>query len=140
MEQSGKIHRLMATPETDKHRLNNDSQPNILQIRNLKTFFSTPFGLAKAVNGVSWSLARKETLGIVGESGCGKSVTALSILKLVPCPPGQIRGRRDPLRRKKSFDSVGKQDARHPREQNLYDFSGPHVLSGPRLHRRRSDF
>jgi oligopeptide transport system ATP-binding protein len=89
MEQRGEIHRLMATPETDKHRLNNDSQPNILQIRNLKTFFSTPFGLAKAVNGVSWSLARKETLGIVGESGCGKSVTALSILKLVPCPPGK---------------------------------------------------
>jgi peptide/nickel transport system ATP-binding protein/oligopeptide transport system ATP-binding protein len=62
----------------------------LLQVKNLKTFFFTPEGDGKAVNGVSLSLDRKETLGIVGESGCGKSVTALSILRLVPDPPGKI--------------------------------------------------
>jgi len=62
----------------------------ILQIKNLKTFFYTKEGIGKAVNGISWSLDRKETLGIVGESGCGKSVTALSILRLIPDPPGKI--------------------------------------------------
>jgi oligopeptide/dipeptide ABC transporter ATP-binding protein len=56
----------------------------------LKTFFYAPEGVGKAVNGVSWNLKRKETLGIVGESGCGKSVTALSILRLIPDPPGRI--------------------------------------------------
>lgn len=49
-----------------------------------------PEGIGKAVNGVSWNLDRKETLGIVGESGCGKSVTALSILRLITYPPGKI--------------------------------------------------
>ncbi|MCK4717135.1 MAG: ABC transporter ATP-binding protein, partial [Thermoplasmata archaeon] len=62
----------------------------ILQIKNLKTFFYMPEGIGKAVNGVSWDLDRKETLGIVGESGCGKSVTALSILRLITYPPGRI--------------------------------------------------
>jgi peptide/nickel transport system ATP-binding protein/oligopeptide transport system ATP-binding protein len=64
----------------------------ILQVNNLKTVFHTPEGIARAVNGVSWDLQRKETLGIVGESGCGKSVTALSILRLVKDPPGKIAG------------------------------------------------
>ena len=62
----------------------------LLQIKNLKTHFFTPEGDGKAVNGVTLNLDRKETLGIVGESGCGKSVTALSILRLIPDPPGKI--------------------------------------------------
>ena len=64
--------------------------PPLLQVRNLETLFLTPEGEGKAVNGVSLNLDRKETLGIVGESGCGKSVTALSILRLIPEPPGKI--------------------------------------------------
>jgi peptide/nickel transport system ATP-binding protein/oligopeptide transport system ATP-binding protein len=72
------------------HPAKNGTMSSILQIKDLKTFFYAPFGIARAVNGVSWSLARKEILGIVGESGCGKSVTALSILKLIPCPPGKF--------------------------------------------------
>ena len=64
----------------------------ILQVKDLKTYFYTPEGVCKAVDGVSWSLDRKETLGIVGESGCGKSVSNLSILKLINDPPGKIVG------------------------------------------------
>ena len=62
----------------------------VLNIENLKTYFFTGEGVAKAVDGVSISVKKGETLGIVGESGCGKSVTALSILRLIPSPPGRI--------------------------------------------------
>ncbi|MEE8290528.1 MAG: ABC transporter ATP-binding protein [Candidatus Tectomicrobia bacterium] len=64
----------------------------LLELRNLKTHFHTPEGVVKAVDGVSYALQAGETLGVVGESGCGKSVTALSILGLIPQPPGQIFG------------------------------------------------
>lgn len=62
----------------------------LLEIKNLRTYFFTYEGVAKAVDGVSYRLARGEPLGVVGESGCGKSVTALSILRLIPTPPGKI--------------------------------------------------
>jgi oligopeptide transport system ATP-binding protein len=62
----------------------------ILQIENLETRFRTPEGTVYAVNGVSFDLAEGETLGVVGESGCGKSVTMLSTLLLIPRPPGEI--------------------------------------------------
>lgn len=62
----------------------------ILKIKNLKTFFYTYDGVAKAVDGISYWLSAGEPLGIVGESGCGKSVSALSILRLIPDPPGRI--------------------------------------------------
>ena len=64
----------------------------ILEVRDLKTYFNTDDGIVKAVDGVSFDLHRGETLGIVGESGCGKSVTNLSIMKLIPSPPGKIMG------------------------------------------------
>ena len=54
------------------------------------TEFATPAGVGRAVNGVSFNVNRGETLAIVGESGCGKSISALSILQLIPCPPGRI--------------------------------------------------
>ena len=62
----------------------------LLDIENLSVHFHTPEGVARAVDGVSLSLAPGETIGLVGESGCGKSVTALSILGLIPSPPGKI--------------------------------------------------
>jgi oligopeptide/dipeptide ABC transporter ATP-binding protein len=64
----------------------------VLAIEDLKTHFFTPIGVVKAVDGVSYSVRRGETLGVVGESGCGKSVTALSIMRLVANPPGRIVG------------------------------------------------
>jgi oligopeptide/dipeptide ABC transporter ATP-binding protein len=64
----------------------------VLQIEDLQTHFFTAIGTVRAVDGVSYSLKSGETLGVVGESGCGKSVTALSILRLVASPPGRIVG------------------------------------------------
>jgi oligopeptide transport system ATP-binding protein len=62
----------------------------ILQVENLETRFKTPEGMVYAVNGVSFNLLEGESLGVVGESGCGKSVTMLSLLQLIPSPPGEI--------------------------------------------------
>jgi oligopeptide/dipeptide ABC transporter ATP-binding protein len=64
----------------------------ILQVDNLQTHFFTAVGTVRAVDGVSYDLKSGETLGVVGESGCGKSVSALSILRLVANPPGRIVG------------------------------------------------
>lgn len=64
----------------------------ILEVKNLQTYFSDREGIAKAVNGVSFQLRRGETLGLVGESGCGKTVSSLSILKLLDVPPAIYHG------------------------------------------------
>src|SRR5499425_1934579 len=65
---------------------------NVLEVKGLQTVFFTSSGLFKAVDDVSFDVRRGETLAIVGESGCGKSVSALSIMRLVPDPPGKIVG------------------------------------------------
>ncbi|MBX7167716.1 MAG: ABC transporter ATP-binding protein [Pirellulales bacterium] len=66
-----------------------DSFP-LLEVRNLRTYFDTDDGVAKAVDGVSFAVRPGQTVALVGESGCGKTVTALSILQLIPMPPGRI--------------------------------------------------
>ena len=65
---------------------------HLLEIRGLQTDFATDDGIVRAVDGVDLTIDRGETLGIVGESGCGKTVTALSALKLIAMPPGRIAG------------------------------------------------
>ena len=81
---------------------------NILEITNLYTKFDTEDGIVHAVNGISYSLARGETLGIVGESGCGKSVSVLSITRLLLRPPSHYPSRSNSIYLKKltCFNSI----------------------------------
>ena len=66
------------------------AQDPLLEVRDLRTYFYTEDGVGRAVDGVSFSVGKGETLGIVGESGCGKSVSALSVMRLVAEPPGRV--------------------------------------------------
>ena len=66
--------------------------PTLLEVKDLRTHFQTREGLVYAVNGITYDLDEGETLGIVGESGCGKTVSVLSLLRLIPEPPGKIAG------------------------------------------------
>ena len=66
------------------------AQDPVLEVRDLRTYFHTEEGVARAVDGVSFAVGQGQTLGLVGESGCGKSVSAFSIMRLVPDPPGRI--------------------------------------------------
>lgn len=70
---------------------------NILEFDNLRTYFYTDAGTVKAVDGVSFEIPRGATIGVVGESGCGKSVTSLSTMGLLQGPTGQIAGGADPF-------------------------------------------
>lgn len=70
----------------------NGASPNILEVRNLKTYFFTEDGVVKSVDGVDFTVRRGEVLGLVGESGCGKSVTSLSIMRLIGQPGKTIDG------------------------------------------------
>jgi peptide/nickel transport system ATP-binding protein len=67
-----------------------DPAETVLEVTGLSTYFFTRAGVVKAVDDLTFTLAKGETLGIVGESGCGKSMTALSVMRLVPSPPGKI--------------------------------------------------
>ena len=81
-----------AAPGPDSNARASEAAERVLEVDNLQTFFYTRGGLVKAVDGVSFSLGRGATLAIVGESGCGKSVTALSLMRLISDPPGRIVG------------------------------------------------
>ena len=70
--------------------MNTTNDDILIEVKDLKTHFYTDEGVSPAVDGVDYSVKKGETLGVVGESGCGKSVTALSILRLIPEPPGKI--------------------------------------------------
>jgi len=86
----------------------------LLQIRNLKTYFHTEDGIGKSVDGVDLTIRREHTLGLVGESGCGKSVTALSIMGLVQSPPGRIVAGEILYRRGRETVDLARLDPRGP--------------------------
>ena len=109
----------------------------ILEVNNLKTYIFTRAATVKAVDGISFDLKKGETLGIVGESGCGKTMTALSLLRLVPRPAGRIvegeivLNGEDILQ--KSEDEM--RDVRG--RQIFHDFAGPADLAQSRVHHRQ---
>jgi oligopeptide transport system ATP-binding protein len=86
----------------------------ILDVQGLETTFRTPDGVVHAVNGVTFGLAEGETLGVVGESGCGKSVTMLSILGLIPSPPGNVKAGKA-IFAKQDLLKISKEELRHIR-------------------------
>jgi peptide/nickel transport system ATP-binding protein/oligopeptide transport system ATP-binding protein len=92
--------------------------PPLLQLKNLKTYFYTADGVIKAVDDVSWSVNDGEVIGLVGESGCGKSVSALSILRLIPTPPGKIVGG-EIVFRNKNLLSLSLQEMRNIRGNDI---------------------
>ena len=79
-------------PPAAAPRTAHEAAAPLLEIDGLRTYFQTEAGLARAVDGVSLRIDRGQTVAVVGESGCGKTVTALSILRLIPVPPGQFAG------------------------------------------------
>src|SRR3954454_15730785 len=90
----------------------------LLSIRNLRTYFYTENGIARSVDGVSFEVGAGETVGIVGESGCGKSVTALSILRLIQ-PPGRIESGSRIEFEGKDLVTLGDDDIRHIRGNRI---------------------
>ena len=96
-------------------------------------------GWCKAVDGVSYSVRSGETLGVVGESGCGKSVTALSILRLVANPPGRIVGGAIRFEGTQPARSQRARDGEHPRQRHLDDLPGADDLAQPAVHGRAAD-
>ena len=87
----------------------------ILEIKDLQTYFFLEKSTVRSVDGVNLTLPRKSTLGLVGESGCGKSVLSMSIMRLIPSPPGKIVGGQINLHRKDSNEiglarSIGSND------------------------------
>jgi oligopeptide transport system ATP-binding protein len=93
----------------------------ILEIRNLKTYFFLERSTVRSVDGVDLTLPRKSTLGLVGESGCGKSVTAMSVMRLIQSPPGKIVEGEILLHRKKTGEvvDIAKLDARGPEMRHI---------------------
>lgn len=83
--------------------------PLIINVQDLQTYFYTPEGVARAVDGISYQIGHGEVVGLVGESGCGKSVSALSILRLIQSPPGEIVGGRIDFEGRNLLD-IGKKE------------------------------
>lgn len=91
---------------------------NLVEIKNLKTYFYTDDGVVKAVDDVSFNIRHGETIAVVGESGCGKSITALSLIRLIPNPPGKIEGGEIIFDGKRVLE-LSDEEVRHIRGNNI---------------------
>ena len=101
---------------------------NILEIEDLHTFFFTEQGVVKAVNGVSYNVPKNAVVGVVGESGCGKSVTSMSVMRLIQGPAGQIvdgsiRFKSSDYKRDKKGNPVCNADGEYEVEEKVYDIA-----------------
>ena len=137
-KENGKIMRRL---EKYKNRKANESEflselkneENILEIEDLHTYFFTDQGVVKAVNGVSFNIPKNTTVGVVGESGCGKSVTSMSVMRLLQGPTGQIYsgsirfGSKDYIRDKKGkpvkFKTGNGKETEYRTEEKTYDIA-----------------
>ena len=106
----------------------------LLEVKGLKTHFFTEEGVVRAVDGIDLHIDKGETLGVVGESGCGKTVTALSVMKLIPKPPGRIVEGQILYDGRDLVDLAARPDAQDPRQGDLDDLPGADDLAEPRLH------
>ncbi len=107
-------------------QMKNDA--NILEIEDLHTYFFTEQGTVKAVNGVSYDVPKNAVVGIVGESGCGKSVTSMSVMRLIQGPTGQIvegsiRFKAYDYKRDEKGEPVAKEDGQFEMEEKIYDIA-----------------
>ena len=107
-------------------------------MRDLHTHFFLRRGVVKAVDGVSFTLRRGEVLGLVGESGCGKSLTALSLMRLLPKGGARTIKGEVLLDGENILERCRRRDARHPRAPDLDDPAGPADLAQSGVHDRRS--
>jgi len=104
----------MGEPETGAGK----AMGPVLEVKDLKTFFFTEEGLVKAVDGLSYTIREGESVGLVGESACGKSVSALSIMRLIPYPPGLIVGG-EILFEGKDLLKISEEEMRHIRGNRI---------------------
>ena len=101
---------------------------NILEIEDLHTFFFTEQGVVKAVNGVSYDVPKNAVVGVVGESGCGKSVTSMSVMRLIQGPTGQIvegsiRFKAHDYKRNEKGEPVANEQGEFVMEDKIYDIA-----------------
>ena len=111
----------------------------LLDIKDLRVTFNTRYGEVTALDSVSLHVNEGETLGVVGESGCGKSITALATMGLIPSPPGRIAGRLHCAQRRRAHVRLRGPPAGPARRRNSNDFSRADDLAQPRLHSWRAN-
>ena len=112
--------------------------PPLLQVKDLRTYFYTDEGIVKAVDGVTYDVQEGETLALVGETGCGKSISALSLLQAHPHPARPHRLRRGALRRRRHPQAGRGRDPQDPRQPHLHGLPGADDVAEPGAHHRQA--